>query len=407
MGTSTRKQYFSFSCLPLRINHNQDVRRRSPRRLPLRHRPSSPCLRHGRHGKQGRLRRWRGPVQERYSLLEIPHRARYRHQLGRHGEGLAPHLQQRVENLPRRVPSSPLRGSPQPQEQQGEARPDRLRDLQRPRHLRVHPGRPLSLRFRSYHRSRPRHRRWCLPRRPHLRGLRPSSRHLASRLGRTRSHRLPHEDHDGERILFDRYRRARDRPRHQGEALLRRPRLRTGNGHRRLLLFHRKVLRVARRTDLHRRQRAFPLPRVHVPPIFLGYGSRRPLRRLLQRHHEVRHPQGSLRQHRLVRRFHHVSRYRRSYAEGNHSNGSFHHEDQDHRSSREEILRLDRRLHLGFPLHLPGDVDLQAGVRRGWSRNRPPQMLLSVKNRSHRHRIYSFITSPASRHTIYIIFFIS
>merc|ERR1712243_109005 len=148
MGTSTRKQYFSFSCLPLRINHNQDVRRRSPRRLPLRHRPSSPCLRHGRHGKQGRLRRRRGPVQERYSLLEIPHRARYRHQLGRHGEGLAPHLQQRVENLPRRVPSSPLRGSPQPQEQQGEARPDRLRDLQRPRHLRVHPGRPLPLRFR-------------------------------------------------------------------------------------------------------------------------------------------------------------------------------------------------------------------------------------------------------------------
>merc|ERR1712168_75457 len=89
-------------------------RRRSPRRLPLRHRPSSPCLRHGRHGKQGRLRRCRGPVQERYSLLEIPHRARHRDQLGRHGEGLAPHLQQRVENLSRRVPSSPLRGSPQP-----------------------------------------------------------------------------------------------------------------------------------------------------------------------------------------------------------------------------------------------------------------------------------------------------
>merc|ERR1712243_485160 len=104
MGTSTRKQYFSFSCLPLRINHNQDVRRRSPRRLPLRHRPSSPCLRHGRHGKQGRLRRRRGPVQERYSLLEIPHRARYRHQLGRHGEGLASHLHQRVRISPDESP---------------------------------------------------------------------------------------------------------------------------------------------------------------------------------------------------------------------------------------------------------------------------------------------------------------
>merc|ERR1719402_1014294 len=61
---------------------------------------------------------------------------------------------------------------------------------------------------------------------------------------------------------------------------------------------------------------------------------------------------------------------------GDHQHGSFHHEDQDHRSSREEILRLDRWLHLGFPLHLPGNVDLQAGVRRGWSRHCPPQMLL-------------------------------
>merc|ERR1712168_341541 len=33
-----------------------------------------------------------------------------------------------------------------------------------PLNLRVHPGLPLPLRFRSYHRSRPRHRRWCLPR---------------------------------------------------------------------------------------------------------------------------------------------------------------------------------------------------------------------------------------------------
>merc|ERR1711990_460849 len=268
-----------------------------------------------------------------------------------------------------------------PQGQQREDDSDLLRDLQLPRHVRLYPGRPLPVRFRSYHRSRPRHRRWRLPRRPHLRGLRPPSRHLASRLGRTRSHRLSHEDHDGERILFDHHRGARDRPRHQGEALLRRPRLRAGNGHRRFLLFHRKVLRVARRTDLHRRKRAFPLPRVHVPPSFLGYGSRRFARRLLQLHHEVRHrhPQGSVRQHRLVRRFRHVSRYRRSYAEGDHANGAFHHEDQDHRSSREEILRLDRRLHLGFSLHLPGDVDLQARVRRGWPRNRPPQMLLEKK----------------------------
>merc|ERR1712142_1237973 len=82
-------------------------------------------------------------------------------------------------------------------------------------------------------------------------------------------------------------------------------------------------------------------------------------------------------QHCPLRWHHHVPRYRRSYAEGDHRLGSFHHEDQDRRSPREKVLRLDRRLHLGFPFHLPGDVDLQAGIRRGRPRNRPPQMLLS------------------------------
>merc|ERR1719374_125488 len=171
--------------------------------------------------------------------------------------------------------------------------------------------------------------------------------------------------------------------RHQGEALLRRSRLRAGDGHRRLLLLHREVLRVARWTDRHRRQRAFPLPRVHVPPRLLGHGGGRHPRGLLQRHHEVRHrhSQRSLRQHRSFRWHHHVPRYRRPHAEGDHRLGSLHHEDQDHRSSREEVLRLDRRLHLGFPLHLPGDVDLQAGVRRVRPRHCPPQVLLrSVSN---------------------------
>merc|ERR1712211_134601 len=45
---------------------------------------------------------------------------------------------------------------------------------------------------------------------------------------------------------------------------------------------------------------------------------------------------------------------------------------------REEVLRLDRRLHPGFPLHLPADVDLQAGVRRVRPIHRPPQVLLSA-----------------------------
>merc|ERR1712025_42910 len=75
---------------------------------------------------------------------------------------------------------------------------------------------------------------------------------------------------------------------------------------------------------------------------------------------------------------------------------TFHHEDQDHRSPREEVLGLDRRLHLGFPLHLPGDVDLQAGVRRGWTRHCPPQVLLrsvAIRSSSPLVLLYSFFYS--------------
>merc|ERR1719239_1485958 len=43
---------------------------------------------------------------------------------------------------------------------------------------------------------------------------------------------------------------------------------------------------------------------------------------------------------------------------------------------REEVLRLDRRIHPGLPLHLPADVDLRAGVRRVRTLHCPPQVLL-------------------------------
>merc|ERR1719189_3211325 len=65
-------------------------------------------------------------------------------------------------------------------------------------------------------------------------------------------------------------------------------------------------------------------------------------------------------------------------AEGDHRSCPIHHQDQDHRSPREEVLRLDRRIHPGLPLHLPADVDLQAGVRRVRPRHCPPQVLLNM-----------------------------
>lgn len=63
-----------------------------------------------------------------------------------------------------------------------------------------------------------------------------------------------------------------------------------------------------------------------------------------------------------VWRYHHVPRYLRSYAKGNHCPRPILHEGQNHCPTRAQILRLDRWFHFGFPLHLPADVDLQARV---------------------------------------------
>merc|ERR1712194_217159 len=53
-------------------------------------------------------------------------------------------------------------------------------------------------------------------------------------------------------------------------------------------------------------------------------------------------------------------------------------EDQDHRAPGAQVLRVDRRLHPLVALHLPADVDLQAGVRRVGPLHRPPQVLLDT-----------------------------
>merc|ERR1711963_111894 len=164
------------ACLRQWLRHVQGRlrRRRRPQgRLPLHCRTSPPPGCHGRYGTEGCLRRLRGPVQEGYPHPEVPRRARNHHQLGRHGEDLAPHLLQRAPRCPRGAARPPDWGSPQPQGQQGEDDPDHVRDLQHARHVRRHPGCPLSVRLWPYHRYRHGLRRWCFPHRPHLRRLCP------------------------------------------------------------------------------------------------------------------------------------------------------------------------------------------------------------------------------------------
>merc|ERR1712029_429856 len=57
---------------------------------------------------------------------------------------------------------------------------------------------------------------------------------------------------------------------------------------------------------------------------------------------------GPVRQHRLVRRHHHVPRNCRQNAEGDHCSCSINNEDQDHCSTREKVFCLDRRIHPCF-----------------------------------------------------------
>uniref|UniRef100_A0A8C0VVI6 Beta-actin n=1 Tax=Cyanistes caeruleus TaxID=156563 RepID=A0A8C0VVI6_CYACU len=162
------------------------------------------------------------------------------------------------------------------------------------------------------------------------------------------------------------------------EAVLRGAGLRAGDGHGRLLLLAGEELRAARRAGHHHRQREVPLPRVHLPALLPGHGVVRHPRDHLQLHHEVRrgHQEGPVRQHRALGRHHHVPGHRRPHAEGDHGAGAQHHEDQDHRPARAQVLGVDRRLHPGVPLHLPADVDQQAGVRRVRPLHRAPQVLL-------------------------------
>merc|ERR1712113_697537 len=111
-----------------------------------------------------------------------------------------------------------------------------------------------------------------------------------------------------------------------------------------------EVVRASRRTGPHHWKREIQMSRGPVPAFLPWNGILRYPRDHLQLHHEVRrgHQEGPLRQHCLVRWHHHVPRYRRQNAEGDHRPGPQHNEDQDHRSPREEVLCLHRRIHPCF-----------------------------------------------------------
>ncbi|CAI8018902.1 Actin, nonmuscle [Geodia barretti] len=127
-----------------------------------------------------------------------------------------------------------------------------------------------------------------VPHRAHLRGLRSPPRHPSSGPGRSRPDRLPDEDPHRARLLVHHHRRARDRPRHQGEAVLRGAGLRAGDADRGLQLQPGEELRAPRRTGHHHRERAVQVPRGPLPAQLPRNGVGRHPRDVLQLHHEVR-----------------------------------------------------------------------------------------------------------------------
>ena len=88
-----------------------------------------------------------------------------------------------------------------------------------------------------------------------------------------------------------------------------------------------------------RRQRALPLPRGPLQPLDGRHRVGRHPRHDVQLDHEVRrrHPQGSVQQHRAVRRHDHVPWHRRPHEQGDHGARTLRHEDQGRRPPRAQV----------------------------------------------------------------------
>merc|ERR1712107_688396 len=108
------------------------------------------------------------------------------------------------------------------------------------------------------------------PRRPRLRGLRPSPRHRPSGPGWPRADPLPDEDPHREGLLLHHHRREGDRPRHQGEAVLRRPGLRAGDVHCRRLHLPGEVYELPDGQVITIGNEKFRCPEALFQPSFLG-----------------------------------------------------------------------------------------------------------------------------------------
>ena len=135
------------------------------------------------------------------------------------------------------------------------------------------------------------------------------------------------------------------------------------------------------RADSDDRLGALPLPRGTVPAVAGGPRGGRHPRDDVQLGDEVRrgHPQGPVWQRGALGRQHDVRGHLRARAEGARDAGAQHDAREDRGAAGAQVLGVDRRLDSRVAVHLPADVDLEAGVRRERRQHRPPQVHLNAR----------------------------
>ena len=174
------------------------------------------------------ITQWWSPIKTWHSYPQVPYWAWYRHQLGWYGKDLAPYLLQRTACCPRGTPSSLDRSSAQSQSQSWKDDPNHVWDFQYPSLLRVYPSCTLFVRLWSDNWYCIGFRWWCYPHCSYLWGIFNSSCHPSYRSRWSRFNRSPYQEPHRTWLSLHYHSRTWNRSWHQREAMLRRPRFRSG-----------------------------------------------------------------------------------------------------------------------------------------------------------------------------------
>mmetsp|Transcript_49695 Transcript_49695/g.107650 ORF Transcript_49695/g.107650 Transcript_49695/m.107650 type:complete len:210 (+) Transcript_49695:207-836(+) len=156
-----------------------------------------------------------------YARDVVSDHERHRAEMGGHAALVQLHLFRPAEDRPVGAQDHAHRGGAQPAEQPEEAGANDVRDVQLPRGLLLDPGRAHALRAGAADRRGCRRRRRRDAYRPRLRGFRAAAEHQAARRRGPPPDRVLDPAAAAARLHLQQVGRLRDRPRDQGEGVLR------------------------------------------------------------------------------------------------------------------------------------------------------------------------------------------